>query len=67
MPDDAPTWFTLLGIGIACAGCLALGAVIGLAVDSLLHTSPIFVMAGLGVGVVGAVVYTITQFRKLLR
>lgn len=66
MADETPTWSTLLGIGIACAIMLGLGIGLGWVVDEQLKTSPAFVMVGIGVGIAGAVSYTVVQFRKFL-
>jgi F0F1-type ATP synthase assembly protein I len=42
------------------------GGGLGWLVDSLLSTSPAFLLTGLAIGIVGACAYTIAQFRKYL-
>jgi F0F1-type ATP synthase assembly protein I len=57
----------LLGMGLVTAvtlgGCVALGW----GLDSLLHTSPTFVLVGIALGIAGGVYYTIVQIRAVLK
>jgi F0F1-type ATP synthase assembly protein I len=57
---------TLLGMGAATAVILVVGGVVGWLVDRLASTSPVFLLAGLALGLVGACIYTIAQFRRYM-
>ncbi len=58
---------TLLGLGAATAGILLLGLGIGWLVDHAAQTLPLFTLAGLALGIVGAGIYIYTKFTKLLK
>jgi F0F1-type ATP synthase assembly protein I len=64
---EVPGWSTLLGIGTASAATLAVGIALGWWLDGLLHTSPIFVLVGIALGIVGGVCYTVVQIRPFLK
>jgi F0F1-type ATP synthase assembly protein I len=51
-------------MGVASALCLILGGGIGVAIDAVVHTSPLWTFVGLGFGVVAAVLVTVAQVRK---
>jgi F0F1-type ATP synthase assembly protein I len=51
---------------VVLAVIFAAGIALGWLVDSLLDTSPIFVFAGLALGITAACWYAITEFRKFL-
>jgi F0F1-type ATP synthase assembly protein I len=53
-----------LGLGIAAP--LVAAMALGWLVDSLADTFPVFVLAGLGLGIVAACAYAVIEFRKLL-
>jgi F0F1-type ATP synthase assembly protein I len=55
-----------LGMGLGSALCLVVGAGAGLAVDAVAHTSPLFTLVGLGLGVVAGVFYTVAKVRQNL-
>lgn len=65
-PRSAPGIIDFLSMGIASALCLILGGGIGVAIDALAHTSPLWTFVGLGFGVVTAVMVTVSQVRKHL-
>jgi F0F1-type ATP synthase assembly protein I len=44
----------LLRIGVVCGVSIGLGALVGLLLDDALGTSPLLVLLGLAVGIVGA-------------
>jgi F0F1-type ATP synthase assembly protein I len=44
----------LLRIGLVCGVSIGLGALVGLLLDDALGTSPLLVLLGLAVGIVGA-------------
>jgi F0F1-type ATP synthase assembly protein I len=67
MPDESLGWPALLGMGAVVAAQLAVGLGLGWLVDSLAGTAPVFVLVGLLLGIVGAVSYTVLEFRKFLK
>ena len=66
MAQESPSWTSLLGMGAVIAAQLAVGMALGWLVDTLTDTSPIFIIVGLALGLVGAVAYTVSEFRKYL-
>jgi len=64
---NGPSWTTLLGLGITAAGALAIGILAGWGLDAALGTSPVFTLVGIAVGLIGAAVYIVAQFRKYLK
>jgi F0F1-type ATP synthase assembly protein I len=60
-------WAALLGMGLTAASVLAAGLLAGWLADHLLGTSPVFVLIGLLLGVVGAVSFIIIKFRTYLK
>lgn len=58
--------WNLLGLGGYDAVCLLAGMGLGWFVDGRLHTTPVFVLVGLALGVVLAVVGTWAQIKKFL-
>ncbi len=65
-PRSAPGIIDFLTMGIASALCLVLAGGIGLAIDAVAHTSPLWTLVGLGFGVVAAVLVTVSQVRRHL-
>lgn len=65
--DESPGWSTLLGIGSVSAASLAAGILLGWWLDRIFNTSPILVLLGIALGIVGGVCYTVTQFRQFLK
>ena len=57
---------SFLTMGLTTAGVVAVGFGLGWLLDSLLDTSPIFVIVGLLLGLAGAVSYMIVKFRTYL-
>jgi F0F1-type ATP synthase assembly protein I len=49
------------------AATLAAGIALGWWLDRELHTSPILVLIGIALGIVGGVCYTVVQFRQFLK
>lgn len=66
MTNGGPGIRDLVGMGVTTAACLVVGFGLGYLLDSLAGTSPAFVLVGLLLGIIGAVAYTIAQFRKYL-
>ena len=56
----------LLSLGIGIAAPLVAGLGLGWLIDALAGSFPIFVFIGLGLGIVGAIAYTVVEFRKYL-
>ena len=67
MRKPSPNLFTLLGLGITNAACLAAGLGAGWAVDSYLDTTPAFIFVGIIAGVVAGAAATYAEVRKYLR
>jgi F0F1-type ATP synthase assembly protein I len=62
----SPSVFTLVGMGVSIALCIAIGLVIGVWLDDVTHLSPLFSLMGLLVGIVFAVVTAYVQIKKFL-
>ena len=55
MPDrNAPGVGELLQIGAMCGFCIGVGAVAGIFLDRALGTSPLLVLLGIAIGILGA-------------
>jgi F0F1-type ATP synthase assembly protein I len=67
VPEEPLGWSALLGMGAVIAAQLVAGLALGWLVDALADTTPIFLLVGLLLGIVGAVSYTVVEFRKYLR
>ncbi|MCW2646358.1 MAG: putative F0F1-ATPase subunit Ca2+/Mg2+ transporter [Pseudonocardiales bacterium] len=70
MGDDHPAdlqWSSVLGIGAVLAGVLVAGVALGWWVDGLLHTSPIFVLVGIALGIAGGIWHTVIALRRYLK
>ena len=67
MPDESLGWSALLGMGAVIAAQLVVGLALGWLVDSMANTTPVFLLIGLLLGIVGAVAYTVVEFRKYLK
>lgn len=67
VPQSGPDLGTLLGMGLAFAACLVAGLGLGWFVDSLTGTFPVFLLVGLGLGIVGSIAYAVNEFRRLLK
>lgn len=66
MAAQSPSWSNLLGMGAVVAAQLLVGIALGGFLDSRLDTSPALLLVGLALGMVGAVTYTVMQFRQYL-
>lgn len=64
---EAPGWSTLLGLGSVCAAAVAAGSLIGWWLDGLFNTSPILIVIGIALGIVGGGCYTVVQFKQFLQ
>ena len=56
----------LIGLGGVLAGAVIVPMLIGIGIDYLAHSGPIFFLIGLGVGVLGAIVTGYTRFKRYL-
>ena len=68
-PSDrrlSPGAVAFLGLGLAVGLCLAVTVGAGLAVDAVLHTSPVFLLVGMVVGLGVAVAMAVTTVRRYL-
>jgi F0F1-type ATP synthase assembly protein I len=63
---DAPSTGELVGLGVFLAGVFLVPLIVGLLLDLLLHTTPIFLMLGLLVGIIAAGAGVYTRFRRYL-
>jgi F0F1-type ATP synthase assembly protein I len=54
-------------MGAVIAAQLVAGLALGWLVDSLAGTTPVFILVGLLLGIIGAVSYTVVEFRKYLK
>jgi F0F1-type ATP synthase assembly protein I len=67
MPGASPSPRQLIGLGAAVAGSVVFGLVVGFALDSFCHTSPILLFVCLAVGVGCAVAVVAQQLRQFNR
>jgi F0F1-type ATP synthase assembly protein I len=67
MADEPPGWSTWLGLGAVSMAVLAAGIALGWWLDSLFHTSPVFVLVGIALGIAAGMGYTVVQIRSFLR
>lgn len=65
-PTSGPGIVDFLTMGLASALCLVFGGSIGYGADALAHTGPWLTFVGLAIGVVAAVLVTVSQVRKNL-
>lgn len=56
----------LAGLGGLLAGVVILPMLVGLGIDSLARSGPLFFLIGLGLGVLGAIVTGYTRFKRFL-
>jgi F0F1-type ATP synthase assembly protein I len=56
----------MAGLGGMLAGAVIVPMLIGIGIDSVAHSGPLFFLIGLGVGVVGAIVTGYTRFKRFL-
>jgi len=65
-PNAGPTGADMAGIGIYFAACVLL-PLLGVALDKWLHTAPVFVLAGLVVGLAAGAAGIWLKVRELSR
>lgn len=62
-----PDLSTLLSFGLTTAACLVVGLGLGWVVDLTLDTLPMFLLVGLGLGIVATCLYIYRQIRATLK
>jgi F0F1-type ATP synthase assembly protein I len=67
MSNVPPSPRQLIGVGANIVGFVVLGLVLGWFLDDRLDTSPLCILIGLAVGVLGAVVSAVMHFRSFLK
>jgi hypothetical protein len=65
-PKPLPGALAFLGLGTTVAGCVAAGVVLGIFLDNRFHTSPLFLVIGLVLGVGSAVATVFSQVKRFL-
>ena len=65
MAESRSDAWSLLGLGTAIAACLVLPLVLGYLLDHGVHTTPLFTLVGLALGVVAAARYAYTEVRRI--
>jgi F0F1-type ATP synthase assembly protein I len=55
-----------LSMGLSAAVCVGLGLLVGILVDGALHTSPVFLLIGLALGLATAALSVVKQIRTYL-
>jgi F0F1-type ATP synthase assembly protein I len=55
-----------LSMGLAAAVCVGIGLGLGILADTAWHTAPVFLLIGLGLGLVVAALSVIKQIRTYL-
>jgi F0F1-type ATP synthase assembly protein I len=63
-PSQGPTGAELAGLGVALAAAFVVPFLLGVVLDGALRTSPLFLFAGLAVGIAAAVALVYTRYIK---
>lgn len=61
-PSQGPTGAELAGLGVMLAAAFVVPFVLGVVLDGALHTSPLFVFAGLVAGILAAVAVVYVRY-----
>ena len=67
MAGRAPRAGQLIGMGSSIVGFVVLGLVFGWWADNAFDTTPVFILIGLALGVLGAIVSSVMQFRTYMK
>ena len=62
--SPGPTGAELMGLGALLAGAVVVPILVGVVLDGALHTSPLFLFAGLGVGILASVGVVYVRYVK---
>lgn len=65
-PKPLPGGFAFLNMGFAAAVMVALGVLLGLWLDGKFHTSPLFLLLGLALGLLMAAMSVVKQIKTYL-
>lgn len=65
-PKPLPSAVAFLGMGLSAAVCVGACLLLGLWVDSVLHTAPAFLLVGLALGLIAAAYGVVRQIRTYL-
>jgi F0F1-type ATP synthase assembly protein I len=65
--QGAPSGSTYLGLGTVIALIILICMGLGWFLDGRAHTAPIFVLVGIGVGVILAAIYSYFKLRRFLK
>jgi hypothetical protein len=66
LPKPLPGAVAFVSMGTSLAGCIAVGLFLGIWLDHLAGTSPLFLIIGLVAGVSAAVFSVVAQVRRFL-
>ncbi len=61
-----PTGGDLAGVGIGLAIAFLVPFFSGLGIDAVAHTGPVFLLIGLALGIVSAVVFGFVRFKRFI-
>ena len=61
-----PSGTDLMGLGGMLAAALIVPLIAGWGIDSATHTGPLFLLTGLGVGILAAIAVAYTRFKRFL-
>jgi ATP synthase protein I len=65
-PKPLPGAVAFVGMGTSVAGCVAVGVFLGIWLDGLAGTAPLFLIVGLVLGLAAAVGSVVVQVRRFL-
>ena len=63
-PSPGPSGTELMGLGALLAGAVVAPILLGIVLDGALRTSPVFLFAGLVVGIIASVVVVYVRYVK---
>ena len=63
---SGPTGPELIGLGGMLAAAVIVPLVAGWGIDSAAHSGPLFLLTGLGVGILAAIAVAYTRFKRFL-
>jgi F0F1-type ATP synthase assembly protein I len=63
---QGPSGMELLGLAVLLAAVFVVPLIVGLVIDGAAHTTPVFLLVGILVGVIGATATVYTRFKRYL-